>query len=73
MAAQRGRFGLEVKESSPLLRGAAVRGTSASTRPRTAAWFAQMLVMLSGYLNNKMRPVKAYLHFCSHVESEGYG
>lgn len=46
--------------------------TSVSVHPCTAVWFAQMLFTLSRYLNNKMRPVKAYLHFCSDNECEGY-
>lgn len=36
-----------------------------------AACFAQVLFMLSGYLNSNTRLVKAYLHFCSCEDSEG--
>lgn len=72
MAAQRGQFGLKLKESAPPPRGEVAGVMSASARPHTTVWFAQMLFTLSGYLNNKTRPVKAYLHFRSHKESEGY-
>lgn len=51
-------FRLKPKESVPRPRGEAAGAASASARPRTAAWFAQMLFTLSGHLNNKTRLVK---------------
>lgn len=65
------QFGLKLQENALRCEGGG--GSSVcSARPCTSAWCAQRLFILSSYLNNKTKPVKAHLHFRRHEETEGY-